>query len=111
MEIELEGYSFTWSHPSGAKMSKLDRFLVTEGLISIFPHISVICVDKNLLDHRAILHREVIMDYGATPFRLYHSWLSFQGFDHMVRSSWNSFLLEDSNGMVRFKKKLQMLKK
>nr|GEY15976.1 RNA-directed DNA polymerase, eukaryota [Tanacetum cinerariifolium] len=31
VEVKLEGYSFTWSHPSASKMSKLDRFLVTEG--------------------------------------------------------------------------------
>nr|GEZ89676.1 RNA-directed DNA polymerase, eukaryota [Tanacetum cinerariifolium] len=29
---EMKGYSFTWSHPSATKMSKLDRFLVTEGV-------------------------------------------------------------------------------
>ncbi|GJS58787.1 RNA-directed DNA polymerase, eukaryota [Tanacetum coccineum] len=27
--VKLEGYAFTWSHPSATKMSKLDRFLVT----------------------------------------------------------------------------------
>ncbi|GJS81365.1 RNA-directed DNA polymerase, eukaryota [Tanacetum coccineum] len=111
VEIQLEGYSFTWSHPSAAKMSKLDRFLVSEGFLSLFPHISALCLDKNLSDHRPILLREMVTDYGATPFRLYHSWFSFHGFDDMVRTAWNSFVLEDSNGMVRFKKKLQMLKK
>ncbi|GJU46129.1 RNA-directed DNA polymerase, eukaryota, partial [Tanacetum coccineum] len=30
VDVKLEGYSFTWSHPSASKMSKLDRFLVTE---------------------------------------------------------------------------------
>ncbi|GKB37503.1 RNA-directed DNA polymerase, eukaryota [Tanacetum coccineum] len=111
VEIQLEGYSFTWSHPSAAKISKLDRFLVSEGFLSLFPHISALCLDKNLSDHRPILLREMVTDYGATPFRLYHSWFSFHGFDDMVRTAWNSFVLEDSNGMVRFKKKLQMLKK
>nr|GEX59921.1 putative RNA-directed DNA polymerase, eukaryota, reverse transcriptase zinc-binding domain protein [Tanacetum cinerariifolium] len=111
VEIQLEGFSFTWSHPSAAKMSKLDRFLVSEGFLSLFPHISTLCLDKNLSDHRPILLHELVTDYGATPFRLYHSWFYFHGFDDMVRSTWNSFVLEDSNGMVRFKKKLQMMKK
>nr|GFB89510.1 RNA-directed DNA polymerase, eukaryota [Tanacetum cinerariifolium] len=31
VDVKLEGYTFTWSHPSGSKMSKLDRFLVSEG--------------------------------------------------------------------------------
>nr|GEZ70909.1 RNA-directed DNA polymerase, eukaryota [Tanacetum cinerariifolium] len=30
VDVKLEGYSFTWSHPSASKMSKLDRFLVSE---------------------------------------------------------------------------------
>ncbi|GKE28350.1 hypothetical protein Tco_1443734 [Tanacetum coccineum] len=29
----------------------------------------------------------------------------------MITSTWNSFILVDSNGMIRFKKKLQLLKK
>ncbi|GKB48586.1 RNA-directed DNA polymerase, eukaryota [Tanacetum coccineum] len=111
VDLQLEGFSFTWSHPSASKMSKLDRFLVTDGLISSFPHISAVCLDRHLSDHRPILLREVITDFGATPFRLYHSWFSFQGFDQMVSHVWNSTSLNDSNDMIRFKKKLQILKK
>ncbi|GJY67593.1 RNA-directed DNA polymerase, eukaryota [Tanacetum coccineum] len=65
----------------------------------------------HLSDHRPILLREVITDYGAIPFRLYHSWFNLQGFDHMVTHTWNSTVLDDRNGMIRFKKKLQILKK
>nr|GFB37568.1 RNA-directed DNA polymerase, eukaryota [Tanacetum cinerariifolium] len=109
--IQLEGYSFTWSHTSVSKMSKLDRFLATEGFISVFPYISAICLDRHLSDHRPILLRDVIADFGATPFRLYHSWLSLSGFDLMVSYAWNSFVFDDRNEMIRFKKKLQALKK
>nr|GEU40308.1 putative ribonuclease H-like domain-containing protein [Tanacetum cinerariifolium] len=111
IEVQLEGFNFTWAHPSAFKMSKLDRFLMTDGVLSIFPHISAICLDKHLSDHRPILLRELIIDYGATPFRVYHSWFQFQGFDQMVTQAWNSIVLNDSNGMIRFKKKLQILKK
>nr|GEY81802.1 RNA-directed DNA polymerase, eukaryota [Tanacetum cinerariifolium] len=31
VDVKMEGYTFTWSHPSGSKMSKLDRSLVSEG--------------------------------------------------------------------------------
>ncbi|GKD42924.1 RNA-directed DNA polymerase, eukaryota, partial [Tanacetum coccineum] len=111
VDVPLEGYSFTLSHPSANKMSKLDRFLVTEGLISLFPHISALCLDRHLSDHRPILLRDVTTNYGAIPFRLYHSWLSWCGFDQMVTHTWNSIVLDDRNGMVRLKKKLQILKK
>nr|GFB17261.1 RNA-directed DNA polymerase, eukaryota [Tanacetum cinerariifolium] len=129
VKVQLEGYSFTWSHPSATKMSKLDRFLVTEGLVSLFPHTSGILLDRHLLDHRPILLREVITDYGAMPFRMYHSWFSLHGFEQMMTHTWNSIVLDDRNGMtsfgssanlasgddrngmVRFKKKIQFLKK
>nr|GEV48659.1 RNA-directed DNA polymerase, eukaryota [Tanacetum cinerariifolium] len=38
-EIQLEGYSFTWSLQSAKKMSKLDRFFVSDDLLSLFPHL------------------------------------------------------------------------
>nr|GFA35466.1 putative RNA-directed DNA polymerase, eukaryota, reverse transcriptase zinc-binding domain protein [Tanacetum cinerariifolium] len=102
---------FYMAHPSAKKMSKLDRFLMTNGLLASFPHISAISLDRHLFDHRPILLREVIVDYGATPFHFYHSWLGLLGFDQMVMSTWNSIVLDDSNKMIRFKKKLQILKK
>nr|GEX75748.1 RNA-directed DNA polymerase, eukaryota [Tanacetum cinerariifolium] len=60
VDVKMEGYSFTWSHPSASKMSKLDRFLVAEGILSYFPSISAVCLDKNLSDHRSILLREAV---------------------------------------------------
>ncbi|GJZ24249.1 RNA-directed DNA polymerase, eukaryota [Tanacetum coccineum] len=110
-DIQLEGYSFTWAHPSATKMSKLDRFLMSNGFLSAFPHISAVCLDRHLSDHRPILLKEVSSDFGPSPFRFFHSWLDFPGFDELVSKSWNSFALDDSNGMIRFKKKLQLLKK
>nr|GEV20284.1 RNA-directed DNA polymerase, eukaryota [Tanacetum cinerariifolium] len=71
VEIQLEGYSFTWSHPPASKMN-----------------------------HRPILLREVTTDYGATPFRLYHSWFNLHGFEQMVSTAWNYIVLDDTNGMV-----------
>ncbi|GJW82553.1 RNA-directed DNA polymerase, eukaryota [Tanacetum coccineum] len=110
VDINLEGYTFTWSHPSASKMSRLDRFLVTEGFFSLFPSISALCLDRHLSDHMPILLREVNTDFGPTPFRFYHSWFSFDGFDKMVEDAWLSFSHSDSNRLVRFKKKLQALK-
>ncbi|GKA75799.1 RNA-directed DNA polymerase, eukaryota [Tanacetum coccineum] len=40
VDVTLEGYAFTWAHPSASKMSKLDRFLVSDGIFSLFPSIT-----------------------------------------------------------------------
>ncbi|GJU77185.1 RNA-directed DNA polymerase, eukaryota [Tanacetum coccineum] len=71
IDLPLDGYDFTWSRKSVSKMSKLDRFLLSEGLMELFPHLSAICLDKNLSDHRRILLRETSIDYGPSPFRFF----------------------------------------
>nr|GFA21456.1 RNA-directed DNA polymerase, eukaryota [Tanacetum cinerariifolium] len=56
-------------------------------------------VHRNLSDHRPILLREVVTDYGPSPFRIYHSWLNFEGFDKMILDTWNGLSFVDSNHM------------
>nr|GFA43167.1 putative RNA-directed DNA polymerase, eukaryota, reverse transcriptase zinc-binding domain protein [Tanacetum cinerariifolium] len=92
-------------------MSKLDRFLITNGILSVFPSLSAVCIDRHLSNHRPIVLKEVSSDYGPTPFRVYRSWFSYEGFDAMVTQTWHSFSHNDSNNLICFKKKLQDLKK
>nr|GEW56569.1 RNA-directed DNA polymerase, eukaryota [Tanacetum cinerariifolium] len=77
VDVTLEGYAFTWAHPSASKMSKLDRFLVSDGIFSLFPSITALCLDRHLSDHRPILLWEIQLDFGPTPFRFYHSWFDY----------------------------------
>nr|GEU54289.1 RNA-directed DNA polymerase, eukaryota [Tanacetum cinerariifolium] len=92
-------------------MSKLDRFLVSDGIFLAFPAITAVCLDRHLSDHRPILLNEVHIDFGPTLFRIYHSWFKREGFDAMVELAWTSFTHSDPNRLIRFKKKLQDLKK
>nr|GEW60008.1 RNA-directed DNA polymerase, eukaryota [Tanacetum cinerariifolium] len=68
------GYAFTWAHKSASKMSKLDRYLISKGVLDLFPHLSALCLDRHLSDHRPILLWETIYNYGPFPFRFFHSW-------------------------------------
>ncbi|GKA81473.1 RNA-directed DNA polymerase, eukaryota, partial [Tanacetum coccineum] len=110
VDIRLEGYTYTWSHPSASKMSKLDRFLISDGIFNSFPLITATCLDRHLSDHRPIILQEVQLDFGPIPFRIYHSWFNIVGFDSMIQNAWSSFSHHDSNAMVRLKKKFQDLK-
>ncbi|GJX99907.1 RNA-directed DNA polymerase, eukaryota [Tanacetum coccineum] len=110
IDLPLEGYAFTWAHKSASKMSKLDRFIISEGLLMKFPHLSALCLDRHLSDHRPILMRESNFDFGPTPFWVFHSWFSMEGFDTFVETTWKSMNVDESNGLIRLKKKLQCLK-
>ncbi|GJW05906.1 RNA-directed DNA polymerase, eukaryota [Tanacetum coccineum] len=110
IDLPLEGYSFTWALKSGSKMSKLDRFLISEGLISIFPSLAAICLDRRLSDHRPILLRESSVDYGPTPFRVFHSWFTKDGFDNLIADTWNNLSIMETNKISLLRKKFQALK-
>ncbi|GJR64060.1 RNA-directed DNA polymerase, eukaryota [Tanacetum coccineum] len=109
-EVPLGGCSFTWCHKSATKMSKLDRFLISESLTNSCPNISAITLDRYLSDHRPILMRESHYDYGPVPFRFFHYWFEIKGFDKLVEDSWNEVAVVESNAMIKMMKKLKYLK-
>ncbi|GJS62447.1 RNA-directed DNA polymerase, eukaryota [Tanacetum coccineum] len=98
IDLPIEVYSYTWYHKSAFKISKLDSFLISKGLLSLFPSILALGLDRHLSDHRPILMRELKVDYGPTMFCLFHSWFEKKGFDDMVEDSWkNSALMEQNS--------------
>ncbi|GKE40095.1 RNA-directed DNA polymerase, eukaryota [Tanacetum coccineum] len=89
-EVSLGGSAFTWCHRSASKMSKLDRFFVSENLLTSCPNISAITLERFISDHRPILLRETSFNYVPIPFRFYKYWLEVDGFDKMIRESWEA---------------------
>ncbi|GJX92507.1 RNA-directed DNA polymerase, eukaryota, reverse transcriptase zinc-binding domain protein [Tanacetum coccineum] len=85
IDLPLEGYSFTWGYQIGQE-------------------------NEHLSDHRPIIMREVVTDYGPSPFRVYHSWFHKKGFDKLIKDSWSYSSSNDSNKIILLKKKLQALK-
>ncbi|GJT53552.1 RNA-directed DNA polymerase, eukaryota [Tanacetum coccineum] len=110
-EIPLRGCSFTWCHRSASKMSKLDRFLMSESLLRECPNFSAITLDRYLSDHRPILLRESAHDYGPIPFRFFHYWLEVQGFENFDNEVWHEAPMVMSNAMINLMNKLKYLKK
>ncbi|GKD66775.1 RNA-directed DNA polymerase, eukaryota [Tanacetum coccineum] len=84
--------------------AEYERFLVTEGLMLSFPHLSAICLDNNLSDHRPILMTELNVDYRVTLFRVFHSRFNKEGFDKVVKNSWKILKFVEAN--VSIQKKL-----
>lgn len=109
-EVNLGGSMFTWCHKSDTKMSKLDRFFVSNNLLNSCPHISAFTLERYLTDHRLILLRETECDYGPTPFRFFHHWLELDGFNNFVVDSWGLAPGDGKNAMRNLVYKLKFLK-
>ncbi|GJW71742.1 RNA-directed DNA polymerase, eukaryota [Tanacetum coccineum] len=86
--VSLGGSSFTWCHKSATKMSKLDRFLVSESLLSTWPNITAVTLERYLSDHRPILLR----------------------FSKIVEDAWRECPRDESNAMINMMGKLKYLK-
>ncbi|GKC17980.1 hypothetical protein Tco_1014762 [Tanacetum coccineum] len=69
-----------------------------------------LCLDKHLSDHRPIIMYEPVLDYGSSPFPMFHSWFKMEGFDKVVEDTWHSIVIGDTNGISRMQKKLKFLK-
>nr|GEY59203.1 RNA-directed DNA polymerase, eukaryota [Tanacetum cinerariifolium] len=110
-DIPLGGCAFTWCHKSASKMSKLDRFHMSEGLLSANPKFSTITLDRYLSDHRPIMLRESFHDYGPIPFRSFHYWFEIDGFEEMILKCWCISPAIEVNPMLKLMYKMKFLRK
>nr|GFB01101.1 RNA-directed DNA polymerase, eukaryota [Tanacetum cinerariifolium] len=93
------GCHFTWCHKSANKMSKLDRLSVSKSLLNTCSNIAAITLDRYLSNHRPIILCEVYVDYGPTPFKIFHYWFDIEGFNKVVEDAWNDYVGEEANKM------------
>ncbi|GKE52618.1 RNA-directed DNA polymerase, eukaryota, partial [Tanacetum coccineum] len=110
VEVNLGGCSYTWCHKSATKMSKLDRFLISDSLMNTCPNINAISLERLHSDHRPILLRESHLDYGPIPFKIFHYWFDMDGFNKTVEDAWKEYPGKESNAIRYLMGKLKYLK-
>ncbi|GJS70092.1 RNA-directed DNA polymerase, eukaryota, reverse transcriptase zinc-binding domain protein [Tanacetum coccineum] len=86
IDLPLGGHLFTWMNKAGTKLSKLDRFLISEEVVEALHDVRVIAIDLLWSDHNPILLHVSKSDFGPTPFKLFHSWLLRDSFDKLIKS-------------------------
>nr|GEY38073.1 RNA-directed DNA polymerase, eukaryota [Tanacetum cinerariifolium] len=100
IDLPLGGYLFTWMNKFGTKLSKLDRFLISEEVAEALPDVRVTSIDHLWSNHNPILLHVSKSDFGLIPFKLFHSWLLYDSFDKRswiracLSSSWASVLVK-----------------
>ncbi|GJR39331.1 RNA-directed DNA polymerase, eukaryota [Tanacetum coccineum] len=110
-EIPHGGHLFTCINRRGDKLSKLDRFLITENYTSHMHNYSAHVLDCHISDHRPIVLSASTVDFGPSPFKLYNSWHLDKHLCTIVTDFWEQHVAEyGSNSIVRFKNKMKTLK-
>ncbi|GJS28094.1 RNA-directed DNA polymerase, eukaryota [Tanacetum coccineum] len=88
VEIQLGGRKYTRISDDGLKFSKLDRFLVTPEFSTKWDNLSAIALDRKIFDHCPILMKDMDLDYGPNPFRVFDLWLEDGEIDAIVKDAW-----------------------
>ncbi|GJS30054.1 RNA-directed DNA polymerase, eukaryota, reverse transcriptase zinc-binding domain protein [Tanacetum coccineum] len=84
IELSLGGRLFTWMNKAGTKLSKLDRFLISEEVAEALPDVRVTAIDPLWPNHNLILLHVSKSNFGPTPFKLFYSWLLRDSFDESI---------------------------
>ncbi|GJR75014.1 putative RNA-directed DNA polymerase [Tanacetum coccineum] len=91
----MGGRQFTRISNDGLKFSKLDRFLVSGGFRDLWTDLSVVALDRKLLDHCPILLRDKVVDFGPKPFRAFDVW-----FEDKDAEEVNLFKIREDAGVL-----------
>lgn len=96
---------------ANAKLSRLDRFLISESLLDVIPDISCITLYRRWSDHCPMLLKEDQNDYGPISFKLFNSWLQMDGFFDEVSQVVRYFCPNcNLNKCINLKNKLKFIK-
>ena len=109
-DILLERGLFTWSNNrENVAMSRIDRFLYSDGWEDFFPTISQKRLPQILSDHFPIILECGDFSRGRRPFRFETMWLKADGFKERVKEWWDSYIFYGTPSYV-LASKLKALK-
>ncbi|GKU90798.1 hypothetical protein SLEP1_g4749 [Rubroshorea leprosula] len=109
VDIPLVGRKFTWYQARGNYMSRIDRFLLSEGWLSKWGEARQWGLRRTVSDHCPILLKHHTIEWGPKPFRFFDSWLEQEGCSKLIKEVWNDTQIQGWAGF-RLKEKLKTTK-
>ncbi|PNY01680.1 cysteine-rich receptor-like protein kinase, partial [Trifolium pratense] len=109
IDMPVLGKKFSWFSPDGKSMSRLDRFLLSEGFVEKSGITGQWIGDRDISDHCPIWLLSSACDWGPKPFRVVNAWLEHPDFKTFVESSWKSYNIQGKKAFV-LKEKLKLLR-
>ncbi|XP_071687594.1 uncharacterized protein [Rutidosis leptorrhynchoides] len=109
IEVPLIGKRYTRTCDNGVKLSKLDRFLVSEQLANRWGELSAMVFDRNLSDHCPVLLRANNVYFRPKPFKIFDTWLDHKDVDNIICNAWN-ITMDGNKPDIIFRKRLKNVK-
>ncbi|XP_071713477.1 uncharacterized protein [Rutidosis leptorrhynchoides] len=89
IDIPLGGKKFTRICIKRMKFSKIDRFLISDDILKLWPNISSKTLDRDLSDHCPILLRNTYFNSGPKPIRVFNTLLYLKDADSIITRAWS----------------------
>ncbi|KAK2456934.1 hypothetical protein QL285_004253 [Trifolium repens] len=109
VDMPIVGRAFTWFHPNGISMSRLDRVLISNSWADVWGNPCVWVLTRDVADHCPLVLKYNNADWGPKPFRFNNFWLQNSAFKDLVTTTWAAQRIEGWMGFV-LKEKLKGLK-
>jgi hypothetical protein len=109
VDLPLVGRKYTWFHPNGISMSRLDRVLISSSWFGCWGDPMVRVLERDVADHCSLVLRYSSDDWGPKPFRFKNCWLQSNDFKEVVRLALDDCLAEGWMSFV-LKEKLKSIK-
>ncbi|GKE26600.1 putative RNA-directed DNA polymerase, partial [Tanacetum coccineum] len=109
LDFQMGNHRFTRFNREGTKMSKLDRFLVSQNFFNFWNNASVSALPRTLSDHCPVLLSVGMKHNGPKAFKIFDHWFTVPGFDSLVNKSWSEGLYNGTTDII-LKNKLKKLK-
>jgi hypothetical protein len=90
VDIPVTGKKFSWFSSDGLAMSRLDRFLLSEGFIEKGGISNQRIGDHDISDHCPIWLECSTLKWGPKPFKFLNCWLQHPEFSSFVKDNWES---------------------
>jgi len=103
------GRRFTWYHPNGRSMSRIDRMLISEEWNRYWGETTLWVLHRDVSDHCPLVLKVGGWDWGPRSFRFNNFWLENKNFKDIVEECWTTY---QGGGWMGFilKEKLKLLK-
>jgi hypothetical protein len=109
VDLPLLGRKFTWFHPNGSSMSRIDRFLISEEWLNDWGGCSLWSLPRDISDHCPLILKRSNFDWGPKPFRFNNHWLVHKDYKNVVEEIWRNQSINGWMGIV-LKEKLKSIK-
>ncbi|KAK7258739.1 hypothetical protein RIF29_24323 [Crotalaria pallida] len=109
VDLPLTGRRYTYHHSDERIMRRIDRILLSEDWISLWPLVLVWALKRDISDHCPLMLKYFSCIKRPTPFKVNNFWFYHRDFIPLVAEIWRGMTISGRGAFV-VKEKLKLLK-